>query len=566
MSCVFYRCRQGYIKNHSYNSSTPPDLSQFVETDSNTFLYLIMGPAFEQGDYTFEEFVAAMEEFYPDYRLATPVEIGYDSYNNVIYFWAPGFNLGNEGYETAVRDGLLVDNTDSRVWIVPSLKRVILASARWSQPSYCWKYENDTITGSRLDMPQRVFLYAGNQSLGFVPCNGSSLEDLKNTAKWVQRNFYLTPNQTNPNVKRTVYSRSNSISQTQLTNLFGDADEPEVPTAGGDPYDPGGESEPGGGEGDFDDDSDPIDFPSLPSLSATDTGFITIFNPSAAELKDLASYMWSSGFDLDTFKKLFANPMDCILGLSIVPVDVPSSGTDEISVGNIGTGIYLTKADTQYVEIDCGTLNVNEFWGGYLDYAPYTKVEIYLPYIGTHPLNIDDIMSTAVHVKYHVDILSGACEAYVKCGDHVLYTFIGQCASSIPITGNDWTNVINGVLQIAGSIGMMVATGGAAAPLAIPGLASTAVNGMKPAVEKSGSLSGTAGMLGIQYPYLILTRPRQAHPASQNAYTGYPSHITQVMGDLNGYTEMDTVHLTGLSATDAEAAEIESLLKGGVLF
>ena len=350
-----------------------------------------------------------------------------------------------------------------------------------------------------------------------------------------------------------------------------------------DPYSKGGDTETGGGTGDFDGTSDDIPIPDLPTLSATSTNFITLFNPSLGELQNLANYMWSDLFDLDTFKKIFADPMDCILGLSIVPVAVPSGGSKAVTVGNISTGVTMQVASAQYVSVDCGTLNVNEYWGAYLDYDPYTKAEIYLPYIGTHPIAVDDIMGKAVHVVYHVDILSGACTAYVQCGGSVLYSFIGQCSASIPITGNDWTNVINGVLSIAGSIGSMVATGGMSAPLTAlqapvttakvggalatgSSLASTAINSMKPSVEKSGSMSGVGGMLAVQTPYIILTRPRQARPKQQNTYTGYPSFITSKLSKLTGYTEIEVIHIDGLSCTDSESVEIESLLKSGVIF
>ncbi len=283
-------------------------------------------------------------------------------------------------------------------------------------------------------------------------------------------------------------------------------------------------------------------------------------------MRSLANYMWSNPlFDLDAWKKLFADPMDAILGLSIVPVAVPNGGSSSVTVGNISTGVSMNKAAAQYVSVDCGTLNVNEFWGAYLDYDPYTKAEIYLPYIGTHPLAVDDIMNKSVHVVYHVDILSGACCAFVKCGGSVLYSFVGQCSCSIPITGNDWTNVVNGALSIAASIGTMVATGGASAPMAAATIASTAVNSMKPNVEKSGSMGGMGGMLGVQVPYLILTRPRQALPASQNHYTGYPSFITRDLSDLSGYTEIEEIHLENVPATEQELSEIVTLLKGGVI-
>lgn len=332
-----------------------------------------------------------------------------------------------------------------------------------------------------------------------------------------------------------------------------------------DPFSPGGESDAGGGEGNFDGTSVDIDFTSLPTLSAVDTGFISLYNPSLSQLQSLANYMWSDLFDLDTFKKLFGDPMQAILGLSIVPGPIPSGGTQTVKVGNISTGVSMTKAASQYVDVDCGTLNVEEFWGAYLDYDPYTKAEIYLPYIGTHQIAVDDIMGKAVHIKYHIDVLSGACAAEIKCGGSVLYTFIGSVAVSIPITGNDWTNVINGVLSVAGAIGSMVATGGATAPAAAGEIASAAVNSLKPSVEKSGSVSGGGGLMAGKVPVLILTRPRQALPASQNSFTGYPAFITRSLGAVSGYTEVHKIRLGGISATDAELDEIKNLLKGGVI-
>lgn len=337
---------------------------------------------------------------------------------------------------------------------------------------------------------------------------------------------------------------------------------PEPP----DPYEEGGETEEGGGDGTFSEEGTDVEVPELPQVTAVSTGFIKLFNPSLSQLNSLSTYMWGTGFDLNTFKKLFADPMDCILGLSIVPVNVPSGGSETVNIGNISTGISMTRAGSQYVEVDCGTIHVTEYWGGFLDYEPYTKAEIYLPYIGTHTISADDIMGKSINVTYHVDILSGACVAYVTCGGTVLYNFIGQCSSSIPVTSRDWTNVINGVMNIAGAIGSMVATGGASAPMQIPGVAASAVNALKPNIEKSGAMGGTGGLMAIQKPYLILTRPRQAVPKNQNKYTGYPSYITTNLETVGGYTEIEHIHLENIPALGDELSEIELLLSKGVIF
>ena len=332
-----------------------------------------------------------------------------------------------------------------------------------------------------------------------------------------------------------------------------------------DPYKPGGESGSGGGTGTFSETGDTIGIPGLPALSAVDTGFITLFNPSAAQVKSLAAYMWSSSFDLATFKNIVANPIDCILGLSIVPVNPPNAGSKAVTVGNIPTDVTLPYLSSQYVEVDCGTLNVQEFWGSYLDYSPYTKMSLYLPYIGIIPLDIDDVMNASIAIKYHVDVLSGACVAYVLCNGTQLYTYVGQCSSNVPITSNDFTNTVNGILGIAGSIGKLAADGGASAPTELSGIAANAINALKPNIQKSGAMSGTGGLMGVQTPYLICQRPRQSVPAYQNSFTGYPANITAKLSDLSGYTEVDSIHLDGLSATKEEQQEIMGLLTSGVI-
>lgn len=333
---------------------------------------------------------------------------------------------------------------------------------------------------------------------------------------------------------------------------------------------PGDESDTGGGSGDFDGSSDNIDFSELPIKSAVDAGFVTIYTPSTSQLVSLAEYMWTTDF-VDVIKKLFGDPMDAILGLSIVPVSVPALTTKEVSVGFVGTGVTMPVASDQYIGFDCGTLNVKEYWGSALDYAPYTKANIFLPYIGFRQLSVDDIMGKAVHLKYRIDILSGACTAQIKCGGSVLYQFSGSCAASLPVSGRDFSDIVKNAISIAGSTGAMIASGGMSAPISAgvvtAGLTTTANNvmGMKPHLQHSGAVSGTGGLLGLQTPFMILERPRQSLPKGYKTHLGYPSNITSKLSALSGYTRVEEIHLENMTCTDKELKEIYQKLREGVI-
>lgn len=358
-----------------------------------------------------------------------------------------------------------------------------------------------------------------------------------------------------------------------------------VPYGGQDPYDNAGDSDTGGGGGSWDDGSDPVNIPSLPSVGATNTGFITLFVPTQSQLKQVAEYLWGGLFDISTYLRLFEDPMDCILGLSVVPVSVPTSGSATITVGNIElSGISLPVASQQYIEVDCGSLTVSPYFGSYLDYEPYTKMSLFVPYSGVHTVNADDLMGRTVNLVYHIDILTGSLVAFLKCGDSVLYEFNGACGSNIPVNSMNYASTIENAIRIAVNIGTTVATAGASAPLtgadagkrtayqqfgrgvSLAGSTADGALSLKPNIDRAGSLGGTTGLLGNQIPYFIITRPRLCKPKNQNKIKGYPAFINYSISDLvgKGYTEFDTILLKNLYLTDDEKNELESILEGGV--
>lgn len=347
-------------------------------------------------------------------------------------------------------------------------------------------------------------------------------------------------------------------------------------------------SDTDGGDGDYDGTSDSITVPTTPLLNAVATGFINIFNPNLTQLNSLASFMWDGNI-LDSLIKIFANPMDVILGLSILPCSIPNSGAKEVKVGNISTGIEMFQATSQVVIVDCGTVTIAKYWGSALDYSPFTKAQLYLPYVGYKDINIDEIMGKDVNIVYHVDILSGSCVAFIKVDGCVLYQFNGQCSQQIPITGSDMSKIIATAASLVVGVGIAVATGGAGAPAAgamlgeataataltmptsVTGVAALAsssvatVMNSKPTFERSGNLAGMAGQLGCQKPYFIITRPRQSLPTDYNKIEGFPSNITSRLGDLNGFTQVEKIHLKNMTSTMSETNEIYRLLGEGVI-
>ena len=305
------------------------------------------------------------------------------------------------------------------------------------------------------------------------------------------------------------------------------------------------------------------DSPKPPSIiGGTATGMISIYNPTKAELSSFSSYLWSNNF-LDNFLKIFQNPMDAVIGLHILYATPITGGRNNIIVGYLDSGVASDIVTKQYTEIDCGTVNVSELYGNATDYEPYTKVACYLPFVGIVPLKTDDVMGKKVNIKYGVDVLTGTCLATItvtnlKGVTISMYTFTGNCAVQLPLSGGNYSGVIRGLVGMVGS----VAVGGAIGAI---GAVGSALNS-KLDVAHSGSIGSNAGAMGVRKPYLIITRAEPNDALNYNRYYGFPSNEAVSLKSCLGYTKVKEVHVESIdNATITEKNEIESLLKSGVI-
>ena len=346
-----------------------------------------------------------------------------------------------------------------------------------------------------------------------------------------------------------------------------DPDPPSDKPAGSD--DPSG---PGGGKGNYDDSSDPIDFPDLPTGGALECGAVVAHRVSKQTLEAIMSKLWDGSIFniLNMWQKSISDPMDAIVSLHAIPVSPEVNGPTAIWIGNFDTELTSPLVTSQYVEVDCGTLNIKEYWGSALDYSPYTRAEIFLPFIGIKDVSIEDVMNNTLHIKYHVDVLTGDCIAFIKCGISVLYHFTGNCRMTIPLSSystDALQNTIGATGKMLTSAAIGGAVGGGAGAFAGTAISSAAtVASSKIRLSKGNGLSGGVSLMDDFTPYVIIHRPVQSLAKNYNKFKGYPSNITATLGNLRGYTEVEHVHLQDIpNATSAEMDEIKSLLKGGVI-
>lgn len=350
--------------------------------------------------------------------------------------------------------------------------------------------------------------------------------------------------------------------------------------------DPGGESGEGGGGGQHIQPYVPIPIPGLPTIGPNSAGFVYMLRLTVAQMQqfalDLVRPSWWT-----VIKNFFADPLDFICGIMIVPYQPVSNYSVYPKFGdNIFEHAY-PQVYQQYTEIDCGGLPVPKYFGSCFDNNPYTELLLWLPYIGYRKLDPDECVGKTIYVKYHCDCLTGDCVAFVMTRaaegydvpfDRVIAQFSGNCGVRVPFGATSFDAAIAASVQLlggavgavaGGALGAAVGVSGASIGASqignsIAGSTVSAVNGSKVTSERSGVSGACAGYLSIQYPYLLRTVPNQSLPKNYQDLEGYPSNIAGPLTKFSGFTAVETIDLNGLDATKEEIDEIKQLLIGGV--
>ena len=337
----------------------------------------------------------------------------------------------------------------------------------------------------------------------------------------------------------------------------------------------------------------------LPFDLSQGVGLVTVYHPTDAQLYAFERWLWVTYADA-TIDKIWNNPFDGIIGLFelyCTPTDV---GTQHIRSGFLDSGID-SAVISRYTYIDCGTLGIPEYYGNYLDYSPYSKAHVYLPFIGIQELNVDDIVGHAVNITYRIDEYNGSCIAMITVakvtevnGEEVeysntMYQFSGNCSVELPITGGSQAaikagmmtanayqnaanisagaNLIGGIGSLLlGSVGGALSGLGQAASSYAYGQANALSNMLsgKSTVQKSGSFGSSHGALGIKVPFITVTRPKQIQVPNYEELYGFPAHKMVTVGSCNGFLRCREVHVISATASDEEKSMIEQLMKSGV--
>lgn len=342
---------------------------------------------------------------------------------------------------------------------------------------------------------------------------------------------------------------------------------------------------------------DEPDMPTVPDLPNVDIGAVGVRLFQAGSFNNFISAIWGTDITSAIYKLIGdQTPYECILGMNIFPyADIAKvrgggwwtgGSNSTIYLGNYSTGVSAPTCN-QFCSVDFGDVLIPRAFNDALDFAPYTVVEVYLPFIGKVRVPTDFVMGKRLGVVYHCDVLTGGVAAFITANDEVIQVEGGSCLIQVPMTAKT-ADGARQAISSAASAGVSFATAGgmaskisSATPETRIALGSSVGGGIVSGVQNIenaltakdgystfGNLALANGFLGLVNPVVYVHRPVPTQNTADHTYRGYMGIAADArvsLGDLSGFTRVKAINLGIAGASSEDLAEIEALLKEGVI-
>ena len=324
------------------------------------------------------------------------------------------------------------------------------------------------------------------------------------------------------------------------------------------------EDDPSGFDDDEDDYHDPSDNEDNtpdPSVDINVSGEVCkTYLIEQIELKKLSQFLWSSDF-FDNILLLNNSPIENIISLKVLIGNASSRGTTQtLTLGNVPTTVNVVPCN-ETITIDVGSITIPHEYDNFLDFEPYTKVQIYLPFYGCAMLDSSLVVGRSISIKYIIDVITATAKIKIIHDNKTLYEFKTTCGSDLPITSSNRASVEMGYLSSAVGMGVSVASGNVIGALA---------SGLSMAQSQfhsstSGNVSGVLNFHDSRMVTILVDRPVYTELLNFNKTHGRMCNLSKKLRNLNGFTKCAENVQIPFNCLDEERTMIIEQLVNGVI-
>lgn len=290
-----------------------------------------------------------------------------------------------------------------------------------------------------------------------------------------------------------------------------------------------------------------------PSDLDLSSALTTTYKITQSSLQLLGKYLWGATF-IDDIKLINNSPIENIVSCKRLPFDIPAGVSRSLVLGNVTAPVNGNVISSVPI-IDIGTITYHGYYGNFLDYSPYTRLLLFIPFCGFVEIDASVVTGKTINVKYALDIVLGKCKAMVYINGSYYMSMDGDMGIDIPLVASNRAQAeasfavqgLDAALQgdVMGALGAAVAT--------------------KYHTSRNGSYTPMCAWQETRKCFIIADIPTVQYPTSYGHDVGYPCMLTRTLATLSGFTVCSSdVDLRGFSCTDREIDMIKEILTTGI--
>ena len=324
------------------------------------------------------------------------------------------------------------------------------------------------------------------------------------------------------------------------------------------------DDDPSGFDDDDDDYHDPSDNEDDTPDDSTDISIsgevCKTFKIEQIELKKLSQFLWSSDF-FDNVLLVNNSPIENIISLKALIGTVATTGTSQtLTLGNVTTTANAIPCN-ESITINVGSITLPRKYNNFLDFEPYTKVQIYLPFYGCAMLDSSLVIGRTITIKYIIDVITATAKIKIIHDNKTLYEFKTTCGSDLPITSSNRASVEMGYLSSGVGMGISIASGNV-----LGGLASAlSMAQSQYHSSTSGNVSGVLNFHDSRMVTVLVDRPVYTELRNFNKTHGRVCNLSKTLRDLRGFTKCAENVQIPFNCLDEERTMIIEQLTNGVI-
>lgn len=284
------------------------------------------------------------------------------------------------------------------------------------------------------------------------------------------------------------------------------------------------------------------------------------FQISDVELRKLSQFLWSSNF-FDNVLLVNNRPIENIISLKAVIGSANTTGASQVlTLGNVASTVNVIPC-AETITINVGGITIPKKYNNFLDFEPYTKVQIYLPFYGTAMLNSSLVVGRRIDISYIIDVITGTAKISIKHKNKTLYEFKTTCACDLPLTSSNRASVEMGYISSGLGMGVSLASGNVIGAVA---------SGLSMAQSQfssstNGNVSGVVNFHDSRMVTVIVDRPVYSELKMFNKTHGRVCNLSKTLKNLKGFTKCANSVQLPFNCLDKEREMIIELLTSGVI-